>query len=416
MIKKKHLINLFVIVIYLTVLAIWSLKIFLEWGSDFGLYYAGSFFSTNVFEKFEHYRLYEEFFDHKGPVYYLFLKFIGKIVGYGYYQAYLSFYLSILVFYIPIYLTIKKNIKTFVSSLFFIILALLLLIGQDTNASIALFQLGLLTISFYYLLQAKDNFFFFNISYFFFILAVFTRIDSILFFFPFLYYFHLKSRNFYHYIKFFLFYILTIPYIFLFFIITFFETSFYNFYQHNLSFNFWYSQVSANSLPFFSSNIIKKNHLTLLTVGFFLPIVLFLAARVFEKININWNWQRRSHFYSRIFLNKNFKKIILFLIFLSSILIWLKVSDKNYYLFILSAPVLFVSINLGQLLLKPKYLQIMFMPFLLWSLSTEFFFLNKIKKNNFECLRNLFCEYSDARFYKKTIESIKTSPRKTTQN
>jgi hypothetical protein len=393
--------------LFLTVLAIWSLRIFIEWGNDFGIYYSGSFFISDLFSN-EKYRIYEEFFDNKGPVYYLFLKFIGRVIGYGYYQAYISFYLSILVFYIPIYFIIKKNTKTFYSSLFFLTLALLLLVDQHTNSSIALFQSGLLIISFYYLLTAKNNLFFFYNSYLFFVLAVFTRIDSILFIFPFLYYFYFKIKTNCHQIKFLIFYIVIIPCIFLFLLIKFFDTSFLEFYRHNFSFNFWYNDaIRGNTLNDFIVHIIKKNHLKLLTLSFLLPVAIFLLASILENIKFSHNRKKIS--FLKTFLNKDFKKIILFLIFFSSILLWLKVYDKDYHLLVLSVPLLFVIINLSQFFLKHKYLQIIFMPFLLWSLSTEFVFLNKIKYNNFECLQNLFCKYSDAASYKKTIDSIMIS-------
>jgi hypothetical protein len=406
MFKKNFIINFTEFLFFFFILALWATRLFVEWGTDYGIYYAGSFFISTLFENTEEYRLYEEFFDHKGPVYYLFLKLVGYIIGWGHYQSFVSLYLSILVFYIPIYLIIKKNTKTFTSSIFFLLLALLLISNMPTNASIGIFQMGLITISFYYLLQAKNNLFFFNISYLFFILAVFTRIDSIFFIFPFLYFFYLRNKIEKNYMKQILIYIILIPSSLLFILTEFFGSSFNQFYNHNITFNFWYSDIETQkSLKTFLINILKKEHFTLLTKSLLLPIAIFLMAKIFAKINTNLDW---DYLRRKVLSGKNFKESIMFLIILSAILVWTRVFDKNYHLLVLSISLFFVIVNLCKFLGNFKYLQITFIPFLLWSLSTDMGFVLKLKNNNFSCIHDYFCEESDLKNYEKTINFINT--------
>jgi len=80
--------------------------------------------------------------------------------------------------------------------------------------------------------------------------------------------------------------------------------------------------------------------------------------------------------------------------------------QKNYHLLTLSLPILFFIVYYSRSLHEFKIIQILFIPFLIYSylLEIDFMFLDFKKKLN--CLNNSFCEYSDKYKYQKTIKSI----------
>jgi hypothetical protein len=163
--RLTYIITCFIVII---ILAIWSANLLTEWGVDFGVYYAGSYFLD------EKYRIYNEFFTHKGPLYYLFLKAIGYFIGWGHWQAYLSLLLTMLIFYISIiFILINERITplTFISGS---LISLCLLYNQDTNSSIAFFQSSFLIISFWLLIK-KNKISSLNTSFFFLICAILSR-------------------------------------------------------------------------------------------------------------------------------------------------------------------------------------------------------------------------------------------------
>ncbi len=85
---------------------IWFSKIFYIWDHDTGLWYLIS----NHFNK--DYVPYSNEFDNKGPLFFLFIKFVSSIIGYGVYQAYVLYSLTIFLFFlILLYLLNKKNLN-----------------------------------------------------------------------------------------------------------------------------------------------------------------------------------------------------------------------------------------------------------------------------------------------------------------
>ena len=415
MIKKNIYWNISELSIFLIAIALWSSKLFIEWGTDFGIYYTGALYTSTIFNLLPEYKIYGEFFTHKGPVYYLFLKFIGNIIGWGHYQAVISLYLSLLVFYIPIYLIIKKNTRSFISSGFFLLLALLILVGQSTNSSIAFFQVGLLILSFKFLLLARKNNNLFYISFFFFILATLTRIDSVFFILPFLFYSYLNFKNDSQYILFIFLNFIIVP-VFCFLIISvYFNFSIFDFLQHNISFNIWYSNFhnDGSFLYTIKKLFIRDGQFVLLSKSFILPIGLFLLASLFDKkVNlINFFKKNKINY----LFNKNYMNIILCIIFISSIIALLNTFDKSYHLIIFSAPLLFIIINLSKPLLKPKYLQIIFIPFFLYMFIFESgvsYVFTHLIKNNYSCIKNPLCSTSHAVEYAKTVKLMKDSDMK----
>ena len=89
---------------------VWFSKIFYIWDADTGLWYLIS----NHFN--DTYIPYKNEFDNKGPLFYLFIKFISNIIGYGVYQAYFVYSLIIFIFFLTLlYLLNQKQLdfKTF---------------------------------------------------------------------------------------------------------------------------------------------------------------------------------------------------------------------------------------------------------------------------------------------------------------
>ena len=67
--------NLLQIIFILCFALMWSLNLFIEWGTDFGVYYALPKFIS------ENFNLYKEVFEHKGPLYFLFTSLTSPIIN-----------------------------------------------------------------------------------------------------------------------------------------------------------------------------------------------------------------------------------------------------------------------------------------------------------------------------------------------
>ena len=101
--------------------------------------------------------LYKDHFEHKGPFYYLFIKFLSLFIGWCQYQYIFTLFSTLLVFYITIIYLIKKSNFSSISILICSLLSITLLIDQDSNSSIAFFKEGLLIISFIPLVNKTYN-------------------------------------------------------------------------------------------------------------------------------------------------------------------------------------------------------------------------------------------------------------------
>jgi hypothetical protein len=156
---------------------IWSYLLLVEWGTDFGVYYVGAKYWSDSFS------LYGLMTDHKGPVYYAFLKFLGNIYGWGAEQAVISLFLTCLVFNSAVsWVAFKYKL----SKLEYFSVALLTSASfhlQPSNSSISWFQAGIMLLSLYYLVYSikiiKVQHFY--ISFLFLLIAVLVRIDALIF-------------------------------------------------------------------------------------------------------------------------------------------------------------------------------------------------------------------------------------------
>ncbi|MEX2400659.1 MAG: hypothetical protein WD423_07790 [Rhodothermales bacterium] len=155
----------------------WSVGLDREWGTDFGVYYVGASLLSDDFQ------LYADHFDHKGPAYYIFLTAIGNVIGSGAVQAVVSLFLTALAYACSV-LAIARRYTSSIPALTLVVLFTgASLAAQNSNASIALFQTALLLWSFHLLLKNRETgrrgFLYGSFGVF--SLVVLTRIDAVLF-------------------------------------------------------------------------------------------------------------------------------------------------------------------------------------------------------------------------------------------
>ncbi len=156
---------------------LWSMNLLVEWGSDYGVYYANArYLSSN-------YVLYGEMFTHKGPLYYMFLRFLGGLYGWGVGQAVTSLFLTVLVFFITTVWVCIKFELTKERLLAIALLTIATLVNQGSNASISYFQATFMLLSFYYLVHSVRtiNVWHTHLSLIWLLFAILVRIDALAF-------------------------------------------------------------------------------------------------------------------------------------------------------------------------------------------------------------------------------------------
>lgn len=319
-ILKNYKIRIAALFACCAILAIcWSVQLDKEWGTDYGNYYVGSSLISNE------YRLYEDHFDHKGPVFYAFLKLIGKIIGWGPVQAIECLAIIVMLFLFSVWLITYSQKRDFSTTLLFVFLASMTLIKQDTNASISIFQTSLLLFMVYFIDKAKSSnnnhlYLHFFIASIFWSLAILTRIDALpyIFVFPCIF-FSIKTFKINKVI------ISIIVPLLIFFIILLIlcpllHYTLESFWRCNWQFNLKYKALSAYS---------SKLGYIYRPESFFLfmntGIAVFYAVIITQaRLNIS-NWKN-------ILFDK---KTLLIIILISFLIYFLTGSDKDYHLLIL---------------------------------------------------------------------------------
>ena len=116
----------------------YGFRILSEAGTDFGIYYLGGVSVNRDFE------LYGDFFEHKGPTYYAFIKLLAYLIPYGVIGSCITLAVTAMVWFICINgaLSVAKiqNVSTIVLVK---LLSVSVLFGQSSNSSIFLFGSGL---------------------------------------------------------------------------------------------------------------------------------------------------------------------------------------------------------------------------------------------------------------------------------
>jgi hypothetical protein len=175
--KYKELLKPIILCLQIIFSLVYGIQIYSEWGSDYGVYFVGAHSIT-----FD-YGLYSDFFDHKGPGYYAFIKILSIFLPFGMESAAIVLSLTCLVWFMSVRITNKilntnqdvKNISN--------LSAIVVLIQQGSNSSIAIFIASSIIISisasikFYQNKQLKWMY----LSVLSLGFACFTRIDSLFF-------------------------------------------------------------------------------------------------------------------------------------------------------------------------------------------------------------------------------------------
>ena len=390
--------NLSIFLFMLVVLALWSSRLLTEWGTDFGIYYAGAYFID------DEYRLYKELFDHKGPLYYLFLKAIGLLIGWGSFQAYLSLFLTLLAFYIPAFLILLRQNLSPPLLLSGVILCLLLLFGQNTNSSIAFFQGAFLLISFYFLTATKNNFNFI-LSLIFFVLAVFVRIDALVFL-PIYFFYALHEEGDFSYkkngLKVFLI-LSSFPLIFV-LLSKALGFDFYEFYEHNIVFNYWYKSESILSIFY------RPTHFSIISSSLTIIPIFLLRHRFLSLIGDSSKLIGkilRPNFLSRQ-AKMNFIYIGIF--FLSTILWAISASDKNYHLLVFTIPLVFILLNNVRFITTSGLRLLIYPALALYPLALALAPPLKVLIKNPECITDPYCSSSKIVEYVESINFLSKQP------
>lgn len=220
-------------------------RLFTELGSDFGVYFVGA---LSIREDFG---LYGGFFDHKGPLYYAFIKILGFFVPYSLFGASLILFATCLGWFLSIILS-GKLLKIPERTLFLIVvIANSVLINQPSNASLGIFQasLGVIFLTFLRKYRSSEEFIWFYLATFFISCGILTRIDAV-FFLPVIFYFigFRKVKR----IFVFVFFVIVEVLVLLFLLSLALHFSFSDFWNQAVLFNFTtYADVS-NSLGFIS--------------------------------------------------------------------------------------------------------------------------------------------------------------------
>jgi len=366
---------------------IWPLSIFYNWPSDYGIYYS----MGNLID--QDYRLYKEAFDTKGPAYFFFLKLIGSIIGKGVWQSYMSLFFTTLLYLISLCFIINKFVRDDLKKIFLIILSVASLNYQDALSSIAIFQSALCIFSFYFLINSIEtrNIYSYVFSTNLLSIAIFTRVDAIIYTPVFFIIFIIFIRNYKSKLKL----ILLLSFsnlLLILFLLNFYSISIIEFYEANID------HYGKFAVP---SNIKTKLYILIYRVDQI--IELFLQGIIPSFILVFG-----ILFFNKFFKNKKFNnhKYTLYLVLLGFMFSIYSESPSYRHANIFVTPILFFIIySLENIKIKNKY--VLLLPsiiFLIISLNFYYGITNKVFSEN--CLKNIFCESSKYKNSQKTVDEI----------
>ena len=398
--KLKFNIRYFLLIFFIFPIICWCFKELTYYGTDFGVYYSGSYFLS------DDYSLYSEHFTHKGPFFYFFIKIIGNLIGWGTTQYLITLFLALMIFYVPLFFTIDKFCNTLFAKITMLLISISLLFGQNSNSSIAFFQEGLIITSILPILFNKfklKDIIFANIL---FSLAIFTRIDSLIFA-PIFFIYFIRAIKGKKEIKKFLIIVLFlfIPILIFSFFSSFFNFTLYDFYESNITFNSWYKEnYFANSQNIFIATFEYFKRPTAFLFSNRSLITPLMGAIILAVVS---KWKQSFVFNINLLTKKIIQKtfFIIYRINISWVFGTLSVvgfiltnSDRNYHSLIFTCPLCFLIIlNFNDLLKNFSPLLFAFPIYLIYLYS-------------FICGKGLYSLYKAQDYifpYNKTIEYIK---------
>ncbi len=365
---------------------IWFSKIFYIWDHDTGFWYLVS----NNFD--DDYIPYKNEFDNKGPLFFLFIKVLSTIIGYGVYQAYILYSLIIFLFFtVLLYLINQKKIDYKVFWILILSFTSIFLIKKPHIVFILFYYCFFLFFIHFLLISIqKRNNYYFLLSIFFFSLCSIVLVDIYLYtplvLFAFVYLLLNKKK---HVHKLLLYIILCLV---IFFGINTLPQIYYGYdFTDFIRTNFFYNQTIKSEGPVKSLNFIYFLILTLI-----LP--LFIKAIYFSNI--------------KKFIFNRFDIFILGLFILISILKYLLFSNGSggRHILYLYIPLIYFIIYFAESIRINKFF-LYFYFFLLIIVHTKNLappvFKNFIKHN---CIINFYCDApSYANLFKETVNYLKNN-------
>lgn len=394
----KLLIFLFVVF----VLAIWASQLFTEWDVDYGIYYVGSSLLDDNF------KLYNNFFTHKGPLYYIFVKFIGYLIGWGKWQAYFTIILTMLVFYVPIFFILLFERVSSLKFILGILLSMCLLYNQNTNSCISFFQSGFLLTSFWLLIK-RDERFFIYVSFFLLVCAILSRIEAIIYLPAYLLimFYNNHFNNFKDYFKL-LFTWSIILFGSFFILMLIFDFNFNQYYIHNFKFNNWYKNAIVSESNLFyqiAKYVVRPSSYEIFTGSILIIPLIIIFPKFFRSIK-EINLLIKGFFIkSKITktLSSNTRATLILLFAFTG---WfLTISDKDYHFIIVLLPILIIIfMNLNSFNDKQCIFVISFSLYCI--LTITYLPIHKLFKNPV-CLYSVLCKGSYLSEYSDSIKFIK---------
>ncbi|MDC0077709.1 hypothetical protein OAJ98_01855 [Deltaproteobacteria bacterium] len=394
-IDDKYVLFIFVALIS----SIWSLKLFVEWGSDFGVYYSLPYFLD------ENYRLYKEAFSHKGPVYLLFTYILGGLMGWGAIQAYLTLVATIATYFFSILYVISNRTKNFTIKTVVLLISLLILGNTTTNASISLFLTGLIILSLYFLVESLNNnnliFFLFSVTIF--TLSVLTRIDALFLlpaFIVILMLMHLNGLS-VNGVLIFFFSGLTVASIIFYAISVVFGFTLDEYILHNIYFNLQYKNQNTPGIKPFVLEHIQALFSTGIT-----PFFILILGYIVKELFLNHDHNNKSYLFNRKIIKQQL--LVSILVFFLGYALWVySNSGKSYHIYSIATPLLFFIAFWGDYVATcSKYLALLAVPLMLY---LSFYPLKagaNVLINHRNCIHDIYCNASPVSLYKETIEQM----------
>ncbi len=344
--------------------------------SDYGVYYANAMFLD------KNYSLYSDAFDHKGPVFYIFIKLIGLLFGWGGYSTFIPLFFSFFIFLLSFLFfleTLRLNkYKIFILS----VASIACIFDQSGNGSMSFFVNSLILLYLSYLIKFIDSkkFYYFIISAIFLTLAILTRIDAIIFSILIIFHLFLFPKTFQE--RFLSLVVIFFAFTIIFNIVsTYFDFSIDKYIKTNFIFNFLYpSKVDAHYLSHFhkpeSLKILFASGIGVLLfilLNEFLPKMKKFSKRIYGK-------SREEKFFLSLITS-----VIFFVVFL------IPKTEQSHYVLNLSVSSLILSAILINFIDFKKVLVIPLFAIFFYSILTHTLLPTIKFFKTFGCIESLSC-------------------------
>ena len=241
---------IFIFIAVFSLIWSWHLIVY-EWRTDYGHHYYISMNNAST-------SLYKDFFTHKGPVLIIVFDFFEKIFSLksNYKDSLIMLFLLCFTYLLIVFLIFKNLSKSNIISILILIYTLLFFRDQTSDIFVDLILNSILILSFFFFLKFLELKFF-NVSYLvlslcFFLTAILTRVDTVIYGLSFIIlaiYFYLNEISFFSKKNYRFLCQLTISSLSIYLIISLiYSFSFLEFFNQNITFNLKYAEDDFNKL------------------------------------------------------------------------------------------------------------------------------------------------------------------------